>query len=205
MPRKKSVDDRKRVWCFEVYPDSAPKNWMALLQDSHVRAFVSPLHDSDVHESGEPKKPHYHCMVIFGGKQSLEQVRTLFGAYAANGYVEPCKSLEGYARYLCHLDNPDKVQYQISDVRAFGGADYMSTIHMPGDNRKLIKEMQEWCRSTGCFSFAALMDYAADERPDWHEALCSRCSMIMYRYVISLHNEFLMSQRREKRPAIPEK
>lgn len=190
MPGKnRGANSGKRVWCFEVYPDSAPKDWMAQVQDTRARAFVSPLHDSDKHESGEPKKPHYHVQVMFGGKKSLKQVREMFGHIAANGYVEDCKSLEGYARYLCHLDNPEKAQYQISDVRELNGADYLGTIKVPGSNRKEIAEMQSWCRENRCYFFSKLMDYAASEKPEWHEALCTRSSMVMYRYVISLAEE----------------
>ena len=198
-------DGRRRVWCFEVYPDSAPADWLAQLQDAHIKAFVSPLHDADHHESGEPKKAHYHVQVMFDGKKSLAQVRQYFGGYASNGYIEPCKSLEGYARYLCHLDNPEKAQYQVSDVRELGGADYLATIGQPGDLRRYVGEMQDWARANRCVYFSQLLDYAKTERPDWHQVLCTRCAMVVSTYLRALEYEFEQEAKRtlQRTPAIP--
>ena len=41
--------------------------------------------------------------------------------------------VRGYARYLCHLDNPEKAQYNISDVISLGGADYQEVISLASD------------------------------------------------------------------------
>ena len=39
---------RTRNYAPIIYPDSAPENWLDILSDFHVQAFVSPLHDSDL-------------------------------------------------------------------------------------------------------------------------------------------------------------
>ena len=33
---------------------------------------------------------------------------------------EPVRSFKAYALYLCHLNSPDKVQYDVRDVESFG-------------------------------------------------------------------------------------
>lgn len=179
-------DGRRRVWAFEVYPDSAPADWMGQLAEMHVRAFVSPLHDHDKHPDGAAKKAHYHVEVMFDGKKSLDQVREAFGGIASNGYVEAVESLEGYARYLCHMDNPEKAQYQVSDVRCLGGADYLTTINCEADKIKVIGEMQEYCITEGVINFADLMIYAKACQPTWYRSLCTSTSALMVRFCKAL-------------------
>lgn len=108
---------RTRNFATVVYPESAPADWMDRLNDYHVAALVSPLHDRDTNPSGEPKKPHYHVMLIFEGPKEFEtQVKPIFDDIGGVGR-EMVNSARGYARYLCHLDNPEKAQYDPAEVR----------------------------------------------------------------------------------------
>ena len=43
----------------------------------------------------------------------------LFGDMRCRG-CEPVRSFKAYALYLCHLNSPDKVQYDVGDVESFG-------------------------------------------------------------------------------------
>lgn len=70
----KTKDGRGRNWAFLVYPESAPGNWLDLLDDLKVPAYVSPIHDLDVDGDGVIKKAHYHVLVAFAGKKTREQV-----------------------------------------------------------------------------------------------------------------------------------
>ena len=102
---------------------------------------------------------------------------------------QPCNSARGYARYLCHLDNPEKAQYDPGAVEAFGGADYLEVISLESDRRATVGEMMDWCRAEGCISFAALCDYAKANKPTWWQALCAHSTMVMFRYIRSLEDE----------------
>ena len=127
MAEQKKKDERKRNYATLVYPDSAPENWQEILSELKIPVFISPLHDKDVNADGKPKKPHYHVQFIFDGKKSDDQFKEIIAKFGGVG-VEDVQSLRGYARYLCHLDNPDKAQYNTSMVKALGGADYFSVI-----------------------------------------------------------------------------
>ena len=95
---------------------------MERLDQCHVAALVSPLHDRDTNPSGEPKKPHYHVLLMFESPADYEsKVAPIFAEIGAVGR-ETVNSARGYARYLCHLDNPEKAQYSPSEVRCMGGA-----------------------------------------------------------------------------------
>lgn len=75
MAAEKTRDTRVRNFATVVYPESAPENWQDILSRHCVPAFISPLHDKDINPTGEPKKPHYHVVLMFEGKKSLEHQR----------------------------------------------------------------------------------------------------------------------------------
>lgn len=184
MTKAIAKDNRARNFATVVYPESAPSNWLSILRDQHIPAFVSPLHDRDVAEDLRPKKPHYHVMIMFDGKKSVSQVRELFQLIGGVG-VEVVGSMRGYARYLCHLDDPEKAHYDLDDVQQIAGANYADVIGLAIDKRTAIAEMQDYCVNNGIVEFSALMDYAAAFRPDWHNVLCTCGTIVMSHYLAS--------------------
>lgn len=182
---KKSSDSRFRNWATVVYPESAPADWLSIVSDAKVPIFVSPLHDQDVNPTNEPKKPHYHVLIAYEGKKSREQVEEFTDTFGGVG-LEKVQSLRGYARYLCHLDNPDKFQYDTEQVQSFGGADYASTIGLPTDKYKAIREMMEFCRANDITSYAELLDYASVEHFDWFRVLCDSGTVVIKEYLKSI-------------------
>lgn len=184
MGEKKSTQVRIRNFATVIYLDSAPSNWQEILSDLHVQAFVSPYHDKDKNPNNEDKKPHYHVMIMYDGKKSIYQAKENFDKIGGVG-CEVINSTRGYARYLCHLDNPDKEQYSIQDVKSFGGADYVGTIGLPSDKYQIIGEMQDFCEKYNITSFYLLCNYARKNRSDWYRALCDNSSFYMKEYLKS--------------------
>lgn len=183
MSTEKTRDGRARNFATVVYPDSAPEDWVRILERHCVPAFISPLHDQDFNPTGEVKKPHYHVMVMFDGKKSLSQVEEIFSSICGVG-CEVVKSLRGYARYLCHLDNPEKAKYEPSNVRCIA-SDYIGTIGLAIDKYTALGEMQDFCDRYNVVSFYALARYARHNRPDWHRILCDCGSVYMREYLTS--------------------
>lgn len=179
---------KTRNWATIIYPESEKPNWRDILRGWCVQAFVSPLHDSDANPDASLKKPHYHVLMMWDGPKATELMEKRVAELGGVG-CQPCNSARGYARYLCHLDNPEKAQYDVAAVEAFGGADYLEVIQLETDRRATIGEMMDWCRAEGCISFAELCDYARKERPVWWQALCAHSTMIMYRYLRALEYE----------------
>lgn len=177
------ADERKRNFATVIYPESCPENFKEIISDWHVPAFLSPLHDKDKNANGEDKKPHYHLLVMFRGKKTKESVRQMFDEVCGVG-VEDVLSLDGYARYLCHLDNPEKAQYKKSDVKEFGGAEYEKLILRSSDELGMIIELSNLIISMGIDNVAdALMCCLEAGRDDlirqltqkssyWFTALC---------------------------------
>lgn len=184
MAEKSSSSNRFRNFATVVYPESAPENWLETLSEQCVPCFVSPLHDLDVNPDGELKKAHYHVLFAFDGKKSVEQVQSVAALIGGVG-CEVVQSLRGYARYLCHLDNPEKHQYSPEDVLAFGGIDYHASIGLPTDKYKAIREMMDFCRDNGIVSYADLLEYASEARYDWFRVLCDSATVVIKEYLKS--------------------
>lgn len=175
---------RTRNYACVVYPESAPIDWLDILQRHFVPCFVSPLHDKDINPTGEPKKAHYHVLIMFEGVKTIEQARSIFDSIGGVG-CEVVNSIRGYARYLCHLDNPDKAQYSVEDVHMLCGADYNNVIGLPTDKYKCIRDMMQFCHDNGIISYAVLLEYASINRFDWFRVLCDNGTLVIKEYLKS--------------------
>lgn len=184
MSEKKSTG-RTLNFATIVYLDSAPDDWQDILQNIMVRSFISPFHDKDKNPTGEDKKPHYHVMMMYDSVKTIQQATENFDKINGVG-CEIVNSTRGYARYLCHLDNPEKEQYPIEQVISIAGADYIGTINLITDKYKVIKEMQEFCIKYNVTSFFLLCNYALNNRSDWHRSLCDNSSFYMKEYLKSM-------------------
>lgn len=180
--REKQV--KTRNYYTVVYPDSAPANWSDILSDECVPAFISPLHDADINPDGDPKKPHWHVMIMFDGPKPIEHARAIFDKIGGVG-CDAVVSLRGYARYLCHLDNPEKHQYDQGDVMQLSGADYVAAIGLPTDKYKAVGEMMDWCEKNNCVTYADLLMYARQFHFDWFRVLCDSATLVMKEYLKS--------------------
>lgn len=186
--KKTSGTGRTRNFATIVYPDSAPSDWLRILGEECVPCFVSPLHDQDLNPTGEPKKAHYHVMFMFDGVKTQAQVKEITDKIGGVG-LKVLNSARAYARYLCHLDNPDKVEYSKDDVIQFGGLDYHLIIGLMSDKYTAVREMTDFIRINQISSFAQIFDYASAERSDWFRCLCDSSAYVIKEYIKSKHWE----------------
>lgn len=182
--KKTNGSGRTRNFACVVYPESAPENWQDILSDCFVPAFVSPIHNCDSNPTGEVKKAHYHVIIMFDGVKTREQALEIFNKIGGVG-CEVVQSIRGYARYLCHLDNPEKFQYAVEDVRSYCGADYVSVIGLVTDKYKAIGEMIDFCQENNIISYATLLEFCMRNRSDWFRVLCDNGTVVMKEYLKS--------------------
>lgn len=133
---------RSSNWLFCMYPESMPDDWEDIIIQTHVQCCISPLHDKDINPTGEPKKPHFHVLARYDSLKSQEQVINDF-TKKLNGTIPiVCNSVRGSVRYFCHLDNPEKFQYDESDIRTYSSFD-VSEINKPTEAQvyKCIKDI----------------------------------------------------------------
>lgn len=187
---KKKYDEKRagrtRNFATVVYPESAPDDWIDILSEYHVATLISPLHDRDIDPNGNLKKPHYHVLLIFEGPKDFNnQVKPIFDSIGAVGR-ELVNSVRGYARYLCHLDNPEKHQYDVNDVRQLGGADYLAITQLPTDDIKMLMDIFAYVREHNIYSLADLLDLCAIHRPEWFSLIALSRGYIVDKYLKSI-------------------
>jgi len=182
---KKKATPRTRNFACVVYPESAPENWFSILSEHKIPAFVSPIHNRDINPTGEVKKEHYHVILMFEGVKTTEQAKEVFQTIGGVG-CEVVQSIRGYARYLCHLDNPEKHQYEVADVKQLGGADYVSIIGLATDKYKAIAEIIDFCSDNGIVAYSDLLEYARCHKFDWFRVLCDNGTVVVKEYLKSL-------------------
>ena len=193
---KSSGAGRTRNYATVVYPESAPDNWKDLLTEFFIPAFISPLHDRDINPGGEPKKPHYHVIIMFDSVKTVDQAKAVFEKIGGVG-CEVIASIRGYARYLCHLDNPEKAQYDSEQVSCLCGSDYPGICSLVTDKYKVIEEMIDWCCENNCYSYVALMMYSKSERRDWFRSLCDNSTIVMKEFLKSLKWDIQQQERKQ--------
>lgn len=189
---------RTRNFVGILYPESAPQDWREKLADLKIEALVSPLHDKDKNPDGTKKKAHYHIVLMFDVVKTLEQAAKIFKSIGAIDHCEKINSLRGQVRYLCHLDNPEKAEYSVSDVQAFGGADFYSLINLPSSKYGLIREMKAFCEENQIYEYCDLFDYAIDNNEMWYRCLCDESTFVMNNYLKSKRSKRMFQKAAEK-------
>lgn len=177
---RKRAGQRTRNWTCVVYPESAPENWRGIIDGTHIEWIESPLHDRDVNPDGEMKKPHWHILLMFESVKTYEQVKELTDELHAPA-PQKCGGVKGLVRYMAHMDNPEKVQYNPADIVGHGGVDVSDILRMTATERyTLIAEMMTFVREHGIVEIDDLLEYAQRERfNDWFPLLCDSCMFVM--------------------------
>lgn len=101
-----------RHWWYVVYPESAPSDWIEQLVNRGLQFCVSPLHDKDVNPDGSVKKEHYHVIVSWGNTTTYATANALSKEVFNGPHPQYLNNVNGAYRYLRHLDNPEKYQYE---------------------------------------------------------------------------------------------
>lgn len=119
MPNGGNMNNKSRHWTFIVYPESAPSNWIDLIQQTGIPFCISPLHDQDKNPDDTIKKEHYHVLVSFDGPTTYKNIVSTFTEPLNSPIPKRVISVRGMYRYFCHLDNPEKHQYDVNKVQCF--------------------------------------------------------------------------------------
>lgn len=187
MSTKKST--KKRNWAFVLYPESAPADWIERLKLSGLMGAVSPLHDKDINADGEPKKAHYHIILVYAGPTSFNVVNAL--CESLNQPIpQPLESVRGYYRYLTHKDNPEKYQYSDTDIVTFGGFDYRDYVEMTkSEVLKCIRSVQALIRDNDISEYSDLLDLLDDNDMVEEYDVASSHTMLFGKYIDSRRNK----------------
>ena len=174
----KSLDRRYRAWCFIIYPGDIPNNldWYCALDELHIPIAISPLHDMTL--EGKPgEKDHYHVILSFDGKKSYDQVWELLQENLSKdgqnrGFTRPenINCLASYYRYLCHLDNDNKVKYDPEGIILLGG--FNPHKYIDEQSEIFLLQMSQCIEENDFTEFASFETYCRRNNPDtWFRIL----------------------------------
>lgn len=191
-------DGRSRCWTFIIYPSEEyvknnfpdckydgidgwgklPDDFIDILNEYHVEFFISPLHCYDFNPDGSIKKPHFHIVVYFGSVKSYEQIIEEFVSPLHGAIPQRVHNLRSMVRYLVHLDNPEKYQYNLKDIITLGGADVFDALKPSMSERvQYIAEMEQFIQDYNITELFDLRNYARTEHfDDWYFVLNDKCT-----------------------------
>lgn len=185
-------DGRSRNWELIVYPESAPSNWISILDEDHLCFAVSPLHDLDEFEdTGELKKPHFHVILQFAGKKSVEQIQDICDRIG-HAQFSVVQNMRGAVRYLAHLDSPDKHRYNEDDIKVHGGFQLDDYFEIEKHDRyEYISQMREYIVENNFIDFVDFFTFCdLNKHNTWFRCLCDNSSYIIGLTIKSQRNKY---------------
>lgn len=153
---------KKRNWTFVLYPESAPADWQERLKISGLMCAISPLHDKDINPTGEPKKAHYHVLLVYSGPTTYSAVSKFTASLNAT-IPQALESVRGMYRYFSHKDNPEKYQYDEHNILCFNGFNIADLVELTkSEVNEIKKSILLLIRELAFVEYAELVDFLID-------------------------------------------
>lgn len=107
---------RSANFVIELYPDNFEHMIAADTLSKGGYQYSAIVHDKDVQKDDpeKPVKPHWNIVVCFPRQRDLSVVAKELGI--EERWIEPARNRVACERYHCHLDNPEKYQYNPADI-----------------------------------------------------------------------------------------
>lgn len=195
MPTKKTQpknekDGRARAWAMIVYPESAPENWKEQLDNEHI-TWACVLHDKDANPDGTKKKAHYHVLLLFEGKKSYEQIKEISDSLHAP-VPQRVTSVRGMVRYMIHMDNPEKYQYDRAAIEPHGGIDIDKYFELSVSQvEEVLSDMSSFILENGVDNFGDFISYClSPQAPEgWFGVAATRATMYLNKVIDSVYQK----------------
>lgn len=155
--------NRVRHFSSVLYPNDGI-DIPELCKNFPYQCCLSPLHDSDIKDTdtGELKAKHYHFIMTVKGKISTWQFyQALSSTFGLNQFntLETVGDISKLVRYHIHLDDPDKFQYDPSNILDFGGFSSLKYLGESGDLMTDLLKLKNIVREKSFLFYAELDDY----------------------------------------------
>lgn len=186
---------KKRNWGAVVYPESAPSDWIDILKLKGITFAVSPLHNKDINPTGEPKKAHYHIILSFSGPTTDKTVNDILQEINQPRAI-PLESVKGYYRYMTHKDNPEKYQYDPTEIQLFNGFDVTDVLN-GFEVFQILKEIQILIIENDILEYSDLLDYLMEKDFMEHWNVASSHTLFLNSYITSKRHK-LENQKKER-------
>lgn len=164
MSEQGSLNEKGRYWAGLIYPgDSCPEDWQEQMQQSGLEILVSPPHDQDIADAttGQLKKLHRHVIAMWPNTTTRRNAQHFFNKFNGPETILRLENPRGMARYLIHMDNPEKAQYSPHDVLELNGADWRA-IAIPEDEGGQYLEVKHMIEDHNVRGYFDLLDLCED-------------------------------------------
>ncbi|EGO2849134.1 replication protein [Enterococcus faecalis] len=154
---------RSNKWAFLIYKESAPDNYLEILNGLHVPFVLSPWHDKDIYSgTGELKKSHKHGAFYFDSLKSYTQVSELVSD-KLNGpaHVEVVMSPKGMFDYFTHAENPSKTPYDVENIESGAGFE-LDKFLLEQNTDNFMNDVIDIIEENNFMEFEDLVRYARD-------------------------------------------
>lgn len=176
---------KKRNWAFVLYPESAPENWRDILIQTGLDIAISPLHDRDKDPDGNPKKPHWHVILIYSGPTTFAVVKAITDSLCAP-HPQALEAIKGYYRYLTHKDNPEKAQYDEKDIVCLNGFSPLEFLELSrSDVFRIKRAILDLIKEQGFIEYSSLLDHLNENGPVDHLEVAMNNTLVFDKYLTS--------------------
>lgn len=177
-----------------LYEESAPKNYINVLESLHIPFMLSPWHDKDIDlETGELLKPHKHGVFFFDSLKSYEQVSEIVSTIL-NGpaKVEPVHSPKGMYDYFIHASNPDKASYNLEDIE-YGAGFEIENFLMINQADGILKQIIDIIEENDITEFQKLVKYSRDNNLVYLQYIATK-TFFFSKYLDSRRHSYKVEQ-----------
>lgn len=218
----KRAGTRARAWTGVAYPPEGCEDlteWreglLERLRGAGLDWLVSPIHDRDKTATGEDKKPHCHIVAIWDNPTSPKVAYdTLVDAGAVvpaivgdDGkdnpglFIKTCKvkSLPHMARYLVHMDDPNKTRYDEAGVSSIGGVDYVALALSGADEDEILDALFDEIDTHCLTTYPQVVRYIKVAHPSWKSLVYRKFTRQIGEYVRGVRYEMRDAWEQERR------
>lgn len=103
------LKEKGTFFCSVTHDLDLGKRMVEVLPDFTSWAYI--FHEADSDEG----TPHYHFLVRNNGTRSVGQIADKLGI--SGQYVQVCRKVVAFRRYMLHLDSDDKIKYTLDDIK----------------------------------------------------------------------------------------
>ena len=117
---EKHEQEKGTFFCSVTHDLDLAEKMVTVLPDFQSWAYIK--HDPDT----EQGTPHVHFLVRANGTRYIKQVADKLGI--ESNYVQVCRKVVAFRRYMLHLDQDEKIKYKLEDVKTNSLVDFKSAI-----------------------------------------------------------------------------
>lgn len=153
--------NKARYWTGVLWLENLDENWQDEIADLVQVPFAYCIHDKDVDEQNEGRKPHVHLILAFSNTTTYNhalQVFKLLGDKAVNT-IQACISIRNTYEYLIHntesCRKKDKHEYALDERITGNGFDigFYEQVSV-SEKRDMLKELCDFAIDNNFTNFS---------------------------------------------------